>query len=176
MKSKSLESLRSELQAKENKLEGLLSEVESKKKTTNKLESDLRSNLRYILGGLIQTTEIVDKYPELIMDLYYMADTSDKMKFVSLGLVEDDISFLRRLNKAECKELAKQLDISTQLSERDLQSLEKIKNFYRDGDIAVRRQLYGSPGEIKVFIGENLPIYISDALAVVLRDHFGFFP
>ena len=178
MKSKSLDSLKVELNKKMGKLRQLQEEIAGKKKTEKKLEREARDNFRYVLGGILQNERLIETYPDLMYDLYNLASTRDKIKFVRLGVIDEEKLPLHRQNKIECKTSARSLSekTATTLSEKDLQVLEKIQAYCGELDPAVKRQLYGRQGEMKVYIGENNSLYISDTLAMELLNKHGFSP
>lgn len=172
--------LESELELKQKELlkhQEKFDSMNDKSQPLSKFKLRPRDKFRYVLGGLIQKTEIRDKYPQLINDLYELAKTKHKIKFVNFGLINESQGKLIKQNKFECQSNCKTLKKENEkLSKSDRNKLLKILEYFQNSEKELKKKLYGSgrEGEMKVYVGDNLPIYISNDLAVTLRDRYCF--
>ena len=175
MKHKSLDSISKDIDSKKEKLRLLREEIAYKEKTQKKLLREQRDNFRYVLGGLVQNQNIINKYPLIFHDLYNIASPKDKLKFIKLRIISDDEAKIIRQNKKECRKSVKSITLED-LSVEDKAQLDKILESFNSITVnsKKKRQLYGKKGEIKVYLGENYSIHISDSLAAYLRDKEGF--
>lgn len=175
MKEKSLDSISKNIETKKEKLRLLREEIAYKEKTQKKLLREQRDNFRYVLGGLVQNKCTLNKYPLLMHDLYSIASSKDKLKFIKLSLISDDEAKIIRQNKKECRESVKEITFE-QLTTEDKNQLQKIIESFNSITVHTKKkkQLYGKKGEVKVYLGENYCIHISDSLAAYLRDNEGF--
>ncbi|MCM8537153.1 MAG: hypothetical protein NE334_14530 [Lentisphaeraceae bacterium] len=179
MKQKSLDSIRKTLEIKKEKLRALQEEISHKEKTEKKLLREQRDNFRYVLGGLLQSGKIQIKYPVIYKDLYIEASPKDKLKFIKLGLIDENEHKVLIENKQDCRKSVNEIDVTelSELSEDDLKCLKKIRESFKTigASSSRKKQIYGRQGELNVYLGDNYPITISDILGAYLRDHEGFF-
>ena len=150
-----------------------------KKKERRSLLRQERDQLRYVVGGLIfdHIDSIKQRYPKLLDELYEMASTRDKIKFSRIGLVQDNIKKLKAINKSECQESIRELEENEDvenLSNIDLENLKIIREAFKDPKKNLKRRIYGRKDEAKVYIGDNEERYISNELALFLKENEGY--
>ena len=153
--------------------------IRTKKRERRSLLREERDHLRYVVGGLIfsHLDEFEALYPGIVQELYSRADTRDQIKFVRAGLVKDDLVKLVETNKTECQESVKNLKGEASLeslSGEDKKNLETIMTAINDPDKNLKRKIYCKADEIRVYIGPKQELYISNELAVYLRDKEDF--
>ena len=153
--------------------------IRTKKRERRSLLRQERDQLRYVVGGLIFTylDDFEVLYPGIVQELYSRADTRDQIKFVRAGFVKENLVKLVETNKAECQESVKNLkgEVSSEsLSEEDKKKLQTIMTAVSDPANNIKRKIYCKADEIRVYIGPNQELYISNELAVYLRDNEGF--
>ena len=150
-----------------------------KKRENRSLLREERDQLRYVVGGLIldHIKEIEKDFPGLLIHLYSRADTRDKIKFVRSGFIDENPKQLKEKNKQECQASVLAIEPNKDeenLSDDDKQKLERIKEYLTKYGAKAQTKLYGKSSEIKVFLGNNIEMYISDKLAAFLRDNCSY--
>ena len=184
MTGRSLENLRQEAAQKRQKLEQLKHSIETKEKSIETLARSQRDNFRYVIGGLlVENLNKINPTEQIMLQLYNFANKRDRIKFVKFGYVDEDLAQLYVENKQQCRESVSSIpgnesaeEQEKKLSENDQKKLEDILEIFAGINPLVnrKRQIYGRQGELTIYIGDNIPMRISDELAAYLRDHCDF--
>jgi hypothetical protein len=165
---KSVSTLQDELERKKAHLKAVEARVTYSDKKLKLKKRELRDQVRYALGGLILDHEICEEFSGLKERLYELAMTRDKKKLVEQGFSDGNVLALKQTNKIECKESAKKAGDTTTLTSSEMTELKEVldKNVYQ--------KIYGREGELFVFTGDNIKLYISNNVGKYLQENEGF--
>lgn len=179
MPERTVDLIEAEIKEINDKINDHKSTIREKRKERRLLLREERDQLRYIAGGVIfdHLKEMEESYPGILQKVYDLCDTRDQIKFVRADYIKGNIEELKNKNVQECKESIKNITEKVNLedlSEEDKKKLDIILAAFADESKNLKRALYSKEGEIRVYIDRGKEEFISDKLAVYLRDQENF--
>ncbi len=167
MTTKKINTIDKDIQQKEAAIEELQNLLKTAKKTKKDVIRKEREHLTYAIGRIIiNKKSILDKYPDLLFDIYDEMMKRDQIKMVKAELVDEDEVRLRKENVDECIESSAAIEEQS-LSEKDQVDLQNVIK-------APTPKIYGRSEEQHIYLSPNKKKYISDALSAHLQKHEGF--